>query len=689
MSELEKEIVAQDPDFEHQRQVLDEEKEIKRHLKNFYMRIAGIFFCMFLIILVAYFTIDFYIEYSMFGPDACENVNIDVGDEEFKTINLAVAGSCVPEYNIDYFNNRKVTFNIDLYGDKSLIYNKTNQMDPTGTYCILNCDANADGWPDYNIDLNGDGVADINIVKDPQKSTKCDLNCDINFDTIPDTNIDTNGDGIADVNITGDDINKPLYNIDYKGNRVPTFNIKDDSGNVTNSVGDGSNGKACDLNCDLDGDGWPDYNIKLTEDGPLLNELISSGNTVGPSTSDKKLDWKCFLSKNLAGCLSSNNISHNKYINIDVDGDGVADVNLSSDHGENITNPINNKVQVDGKEIILNEDKDNDGFPDYNIDIDGDGKPDLNITNGKDYTCQKNCDTNHDGKPDYNIDYNDKGTNLISIKNINIDIDYDGICDVNCDLNYDLYPDINVDINKDNIPDINIDYDGDGIPDFNIDTNGDGKPDKNLSAYLDGKCNFNCEDNLFNMVDSSTTCTRNCDTDNDGWPDMNVDVDGDGYCDFNCDNGEVNVDKNHDYYLDSEDHTKEIVIDKSAKDTFYILNPIDITADSIEPGWNDKYVLKIRNNTQYALSYRIVWREVLNEFTDENNLDYSVLRNGSKYFMDLKAPRNELILKDNILIRAGTSISFVMDMSWKDTGLNQNIDSAKAYKGKLKIEVIK
>ena len=32
-------------------------------------------------------------------------------------------------------------------------------------------------------------------------------------------------------------------------------------------VNDATNGKKCSINCDLDGDGWPDINIDLDGDG--------------------------------------------------------------------------------------------------------------------------------------------------------------------------------------------------------------------------------------------------------------------------------------------------------------------------------------------------------------------------------------------------------------------------------------
>lgn len=676
----EKAILEETPDFDNQLKILEEEHEEIVKKRKWYILILSIFLCVVLIFVVSYSTVYHYREYGPSHGDRsnCEYVNLKIDGSPVPNLNITDGKDCIPVYNIDYYNNGKPTFNIDIYGDRSVFFNKTNQLDSTGSYCVLNCDSDNDGWPDYNLDLDGNGTADINIVVNPNANSKCDLNCDLNKDTIPDINIDLDGDQTPDVNITEGDSDVPKYNIDYKGNRKPMFNIKENE-LVINKVTDVKENDSCERNCDIDGDGWPDYNIVLDEDSStVINELIEKGNKEVDYNNSKYDDWKCKKYHDSKDC-KNNKIKNNKYINIDVDGDGIADVNISNDGGQTITNAIN-------KDNKLNIDSNEDGFPDYNIDIDGDGIADLNIIENNKYKCIKNCDTNNDGKKDYLIDYN--GSNTVSINNLNVDVDYDGICDVNCDLNYDLIPDINIDTNGDNIADVNIDYDHDKTADFNIDSNGDNVPDSNLDAYGTGVCNFNC--NGINPVNNSSYCTKNCDTDGDGWPNTNVDVNDDGICDFNCNNGTSNIDKDNNYYLDSE-YNSEAILDIVENDDadFYIMNPLEIKSDSIEPGWNDKYVIEIKNNAHYAVAYRIVWENVTNEYTDINNLDYSLSRSNTRFLDNLKAPRNGIVLKDNLIIRNNSSAKFVLDMTFRETGINQNIDSGKTFKGQLKIEVIK
>lgn len=139
-----------------------------------------------------------------------------------------------------------------------------------------------------------------------------------------------------------------------------------------------------------------------------------------------------------------------------------------------------------------------------NVDLDGDGVADLNIDLDDDGICDINCDTDKDRKPDVNIDYhnNRKGVfNVLTEVNgqryysnpINLDIDNDGTCDINCDTNDDGWPDLN------------IDYDGDGVVDLDRDINGDGIKDLDLDLNGDFYCDLNCDDNKDDICDRFCT----------------------------------------------------------------------------------------------------------------------------------------------------------------------------------------
>ena len=136
------------------------------------------------------------------------------------------------------------------------------------------------------------------------------LNKDIDGDGIADINIDSDSDGKADVNIDTDGNNKPDINIDYKGRRVAIFNLDTDHDGVPdkNLVNDASTPetlKECTLNCDINGDGWPDTFLDIDGDGnadvdldtdhdghPDLN-IDSNGDTVCDVMCDEDGDKVC------------------------------------------------------------------------------------------------------------------------------------------------------------------------------------------------------------------------------------------------------------------------------------------------------------------------------------------------------------------------------------------------------------
>ncbi|MCI8469039.1 MAG: hypothetical protein HFJ75_06080 [Eggerthellaceae bacterium] len=245
--------------------------------------------------------------------------------------------------------------------------------------------------------------------------------------------------------------------------------------------------------------------------------------------------------------------------------------------------------------ILLDEDADGDGKPDYNIDTDGDGDPDLNVDTDGDGLPDLNVDTDGDGEPDVNVDTDGDGKpdeNIVDRDNdgqpenvdpldkdadkrpnvnvvvpdptdpdkkklLNEDTDGDGKPDLNIvDENLDgksdpidpanpPLPNVNVVVPDPDRPGekkiLNRDTNGDGIPDIDIvDKDGDGRPDPidpanpprpNVNVDTDG----DDQPDLFIDVDGDYRPDVNIDTDGDGRPDINIDVDGDGHPDINVD----------------------------------------------------------------------------------------------------------------------------------------------------------
>ena len=295
-----------------------------------------------------------------------------------------------------------------------------------------------------------------------------------------------------------------------------------------------------------------------------------------------------------------------------------------------------------------------------NCDTDKDGRCDLNCDIDKDGKCDLNCDTNKDGKCDLNCDTNK-----------------DGKCDLNCDTNGDGKCDLNCDTNNDGRCDLNCDTDKDGKCDLNCDTNNDGRCDLNCDTDKDGKCDLNCD------TDKDGKCDLNCDTDNDGKCDLNCDTNGDGICDSECDtDGDGKCDKN----------CSDVVIDDE-KGTFriYFLDDTTINYSSVRPGWKASKTFSIKNGTTKTLKYDIYWKDIINNFTKENNLYFELSRDG-KVILDntnrVPYPSNgsndKVLLKD-VEIKTVETHVYTLTVYFKETNKNQDMDRGKEFSSKLEV----
>ncbi|MCI8541674.1 MAG: hypothetical protein HFE67_09235, partial [Erysipelotrichaceae bacterium] len=217
----------------------------------------------------------------------------------------------------------------------------------------------------------------------------------------------------------------------------------------------------------------------------------------------------------------------------DTDDDGCPDLNIEIEDDN-------------GNTILINGDKNEDGIPDYNIDINGDGKPELNIDTDKDGKADLNLVILKEWKPSQcitlgNIQFS---SGITAKPEINIDLDNDGIPDINIDTDGDFKADLN--ISKDGkTASVNIatieswnpdqDYKHQGLaydtihhkPYLNIDTDGDGRPDINLDIDGDGVADLNVD------VDGDLIPDIDIDSTGDGKADINIDSDGDGVADEN------------------------------------------------------------------------------------------------------------------------------------------------------------
>jgi len=248
---------------------------------------------------------------------------------------------------------------------------------------------------------------------------------------------------------------------------------------------------------------------------------------------------------------------------------------------------------------------------------------------------------------------------------------------------------VNCHTDKDKKPDLNIDYEKNGKAHFNIDTDGDMKADFNLmnqDTNNDGKCDLNCDNNK------------------DGWPDFNIDLDGDGIpdlfikqggkklthidnnrdgiCDVKCDETlpEAPKDEYDNVILEIEEHDKAI---------YYIGRTKELIAHNIIPGWKEVVEFKIVNKSSSNAFFSLRWDDVINNITEENNMTYRLSRNNRMLINETRVPYKDESIFGKVMITPGTTFTYKLELEFKETGVNQNIDLNKMFNAVIKAEAIK
>ena len=120
----------------------------------------------------------------------------------------------------------------------------------------------------------------------------------------------------------------------------------------------------------------------------------------------------------------------------------------------------------------------------------------------------------------------------------------------------------------------------------------------------------------------------------------------------------------------------------------FIITPVLHLLDEkdIEPGWSGKQVFKIKNNSNDTVRYTLNWKNVVNTFTEKNNLDYTLTRNNQKIGFS-KAPYIESPLIENEVIAPNSENIYVINYEFKETNQDQNADQGKLFRTNLEIVV--
>lgn len=295
-----------------------------------------------------------------------------------------------------------------------------------------------------------------------------------------------------------------------------------------------------------------------------------------------------------------------------------------------------------------------------NKDIDNDGIPELNLDLNGDRKAEVNIDTNWDNKPNLNIDYKgnrtpifniDKNKNGVADHNLmNRDLNNDGICDLNCDINNDGWPDLNLNFNGNDRPEINIDKNNDKIPDLNFDMN------------ADMKCDLHCD------INNDLVCDKWCLTDAD-LEDMKPVTNGSS---TNIGNNELTI------------QSGELVLEYEDTNKVFINN---IYPDD-QPNYTGKIPtkkFKVTNKSSLIIKYNLRWVVTLNDY-ESDNFKYKIKStNNGANFDFVTAPKLTSPLQTEIIIMPFTTQEYEVDFKLQGTGTKQNYDQGKTFSGYIEI----
>lgn len=299
-----------------------------------------------------------------------------------------------------------------------------------------------------------------------------------------------------------------------------------------------------------------------------------------------------------------------------------------------------------------------------NKDIDKDGIPELNLDLNSDRRAEINIDTNWDNKPNLNIDYKGNRKAIFNVDRnrngradfnlMNQDTNNDGVCDINCDLNDDGWPDLNLDL------------DGDGRVDMDIDTDNDRKADLNFDMNLDMECDIHCDTNY------DLKCDKWCLTKSDI---ENMDPINSGSS-TNIGNNELTI-QSGELVLEYED-TNRVFIDNIYPDD-QKFHELDIIPEIPTKKF------KVTNKSSLYIIYNLRWVVTLNNY-ESDNFKYKITSTNNGVNFDYKtAPKLTSPLATEVLIPPGVTQEYEVDFKLQGVGGEQNYDQGKTFSGYIEL----
>ena len=117
--------------------------------------------------------------------------------------------------------------------------------------------------------------------------------------------------------------------------------------------------------------------------------------------------------------------------------------------------------------------------------------------------------------------------------------------------------------------------------------------------------------------------------------------------------------------------------------------------DRIKPEWTQSKTISVENNGTVPVYYNIIWRDLLNEITDDElvisgtcstNASGRTCDNISETIIPVSTTEtHNIAIKNNIEIAVGETHTYTVTVTFKETGSNQNYNQNKEFYGTLNI----
>ncbi len=141
--------------------------------------------------------------------------------------------------------------------------------------------------------------------------------------------------------------------------------------------------------------------------------------------------------------------------------------------------------------------------------------------------------------------------------------------------------------------------------------------------------------------------------------------------------------------------TASSIIVSTARLSLIYTDTLLLGGDRIKPEWTQSKTISVENNGTVPVYYNIIWRDLLNEITDDELvISGSCSTNASGRtcgdISETTIPTettlsHNILIKNNIEIEVGEIHTYTITVTFKDTGSNQNYNQNKEFYGTLNI----